>query len=1143
VRPDDPITAAVFDFVTQYQRDVERGDRHALAHYLARFPGHEEAIAAEHRQLVHDASSTDVRAGDAIGRRIGPYEITAELGRGGQGTVYFARDDRLKRDVALKVLPPAAFDGTARRKRFQREADLVASLSHPGICDVLDADFAGDVAYIAMRYVPGKPLSAEIDAAAPPDRRGVRRAMLLIERAARALHVAHEAAVVHRDIKPANIIVTPQGDPVILDFGLAREVDDCNLTEPGAVFGTLDYMAPEQLAETPTLVDRRTDVHALAVTLYELVTGVRPFAAPTRAATVRRIASDPPQDPRTRNPAVPSDLSVVLHKALEKDPRRRYATALAFAEDLARIAAYEPIVARPASTWVKLQRWCRRHPIVATSSALAATLLTAGLAITLVLLDAVTRERERYKAIFYATQARQLVATDPSFALLTALESAKIARSFVAHSALYEVLDACREDVHVARTDRAGTLVLAPDARHLATIESAGRCTVDALVPGAAPGWVVPVPLRSAAFDPEGEYLAVGGLDGTVAVYGAAGGAPVATFDKLTDAVAHVALTAGGNVVAATSAGGETRVFTRGATASRLLATGKVASKLAVTADGARVLLLAGGVLTAYTIAGDTPPPEAAAVLGAGGPVHTFALPPQGTVCALAVRSGIQVVDLGTGHVAQRVHTQRPPPALAFDPAGTRLAACERGHVTVWAVASGEVLLARAVPGNQILWDVAWSHDGAWLATAGLDNSAQVFASGDGTLTHDLRLLTAHPRAVRFTRDGQRLVISASNGHGIGFRLDDRPGQRVLRGHQGGVLSASFAPDGRHLVSSGADGTVRLWDQDGAAVCTWTLHNGPVIHTHWSADSQRIVAVTAAGRAHTCTLGASAGTWLAADAVAHAFCAADGRTITVARDGRIAAFSSDGQSTLGAASAEARGEVRAAAFDPACQRLAVGYATPRVDVVDLRVPGVPPAVRQFTFASQSRTIARPQVMSLRFSPSGRYLAVGSEDTVVHLVEADTLTPCGSTARSTPGSLAFDPQEAHCLIGAMFNPQTTLAAVRAGRIEPGTIFSEQRDRITAVDFHPRGAMFLTASNDGSVLLYHTHDESKYALLHGHDQGITAAMFSPEGRAILTASLDGTLRLWPTDPVALAQQRLPRAMLPAESQRLARDLAGH
>ena len=318
---------------------------------------------------------------------IGPYRALRELGRGGQAIVWLAEDTRIAREVALKVMPHLGPGGEDALLRFRREAEVASRLQHPGICPVLEADLDHGVPYIAMRYVAGETLAQKLAAsrasgAEPPAGPALRDLASLFERAARALHAAHEAGVVHRDVKPANIMVTPAGEPVILDFGLAREDDSggASLTLTGETSGTPAYMSPEQMTGRPR-PDRRTDVWSLGVALQECATLRHPFESATREGLFQSILAEDPVDPRTQNPAVDRDLATILATATEKERDRRYQTALDLAEDLRRWQAGEPIRARPVGRFERSWRWAKRKPALAASAAAIALLGIAASAL------------------------------------------------------------------------------------------------------------------------------------------------------------------------------------------------------------------------------------------------------------------------------------------------------------------------------------------------------------------------------------------------------------------------------------------------------------------------------------------------------------------------------------------------------------------------------------------------------------------------------------------------------------------------------------------------------------------------------------------------------------------------------------------
>ncbi|MBK6939327.1 MAG: protein kinase [Planctomycetes bacterium] len=357
--------AIVFAFLERIARDRASGTVKTRADYCALYPGYEDVVGAEFDRLTDETAPNPPRIPDAVGEVLGPYQLVEELGRGGQGAVFRARDERLQRDVALKVLLGHGGASLLARERFQREAIVASRLDHPGICTILEVGEARGVAWVAMRLVPGDTLAKRIASIATPTSPAEWNARLeWIEDAAHALHAAHEAGVVHRDVKPGNLMVTPEGRVVVLDFGLARDLDPDtpSLTASGELHGTPAYMSPEQLATHRATIDRRTDVFSLGVTLYELVTGRRPFDASTREGLFRAIVSEDPPSLRSLVRDAPRDLDVVLATALAKDRDQRYSTAAALAADLRAVRESRPIAARRPSTFVRVARFVAREP-------------------------------------------------------------------------------------------------------------------------------------------------------------------------------------------------------------------------------------------------------------------------------------------------------------------------------------------------------------------------------------------------------------------------------------------------------------------------------------------------------------------------------------------------------------------------------------------------------------------------------------------------------------------------------------------------------------------------------------------------------------------------------------------------------------
>jgi serine/threonine protein kinase/tetratricopeptide (TPR) repeat protein len=310
------------------------------------------------------------RAAELLGE-LGDYELLEEIGRGGQGVVFRARQKSLNRTVALKIVRLGQWASKAHLKRFRLEAEAAARLEHPGIVPIHEVGEGDGSCYFSMKFIEGGQLD-EVVRRAPLS---IRQAAELMARVARTVHYAHEHGILHRDIKPGNILLDAKGEPHLTDFGLARLVEsESSVTQTLDVLGTPSYMAPEQAVGKNAAVSSATDVYGLGAVLYQLLTGHPPFAGGTTYETIKLLESTEPRPPRLLNPTVDRDLSRVCLKCLEKDPKRRYSSALALAEDLERWLKHEPIEARHTGIFARGKKWVRRNPSIAVMAAMLLTL-------------------------------------------------------------------------------------------------------------------------------------------------------------------------------------------------------------------------------------------------------------------------------------------------------------------------------------------------------------------------------------------------------------------------------------------------------------------------------------------------------------------------------------------------------------------------------------------------------------------------------------------------------------------------------------------------------------------------------------------------------------------------------------------------
>src|SRR5438128_6897918 len=323
---------------------------------------------------VAPTSSKTVRAAELLGE-LGDYELLDEVGRGGQGVVFRARQKSLNRTVALKVISLGQWASKAHLKRFRLEAEAAAHLEHPGIVPIHEVGERDGQCYFSMKFVEGGQLDEVVRREPIP----IRRAVELMANVARTVHYAHEHGILHRDIKPGNILLDTKGEAHLTDFGLARLVEsESSVTHTLDVLGTPSYMAPEQAIGNNAAVSSATDVYGLGAVLYQLLTGQPPFAGGTTYETIKLLLDTEPRQPRLLNPKIDRDLSTICLKCLQKDSKRCYPSALALAEDLERWLRHEPIQARRTGIITRGRKWVRRKPAVA---ALIASLVALAAAI------------------------------------------------------------------------------------------------------------------------------------------------------------------------------------------------------------------------------------------------------------------------------------------------------------------------------------------------------------------------------------------------------------------------------------------------------------------------------------------------------------------------------------------------------------------------------------------------------------------------------------------------------------------------------------------------------------------------------------------------------------------------------------------
>jgi WD40 repeat protein len=1049
----EPIDRLAEEFVARYRR----GEWPQISEYLERHPELETEIRAVFPPLIlMERAALQGPPSGGEPDRIGPYRTIRLLGAGGQGQVFLAEDTRLKRRVALKVLAEADPAGQMLA-RFRREAAVTAKLDHPGICTVYEAGEDRGAAYIAMRYVEGETLAQRIAAGqkgadtSSATREGIAQLVALVERAARALHVAHEAGLVHRDIKPGNLMITPAGDPVILDFGLARDIGDeeAQLTRTGMRMGTPVYMSPEQIAAERLRIDRRTDVYSLGVTLYEALTLKRPFEAATWDQLYHQILSAEPEAPRRRNPMVPPDLQVVLSTAMEKDRDRRYQTALDLAEDLRRVRELEPIRARPAGALLRLKRWAQRNPVVAASVAAAFLALAVGLAVSAKLLGETRRERDakaealaRAGGAGLAAQALAMVEEDPGLALSLAVEAARRAPGPQANAALVRALELNRErrrfDLGLVNFP---TVALSPDGTRIATNEPGGAL-VD-LQTGAR------IPLHAwgatgLRFSPDGTRLvALGGTHGPLGeLLDASTGARVASFELTSPGGASLF-----DTEACFSADGR-RLWTRGAGRVHVwdTATGELLGEIlgvedaVFGPDGGSVL--AWGAAVAVLWSG-----EGSRTVLKGSPLSAI-WDAQGPRLAAAIGERVQIVDAITG---VEVGGLRGPAARA------------------WWSPDGLRLFTTSLDGMGRLWDVA---RGEPLCVCDLRD--MLGERGPRQIVFDGVRATWGPQAV-FSPDGSRVLVHDPTLRRA-FVVDALHGgvYGSLVGHQGGILRAAFSGDGKTVATASHDGTARIWDvAPESPVVVLRTGSDPVVSVAFAPDGRRVVTAEDWGPIRP-------------------WDAATGAPIAEMRMGTfVARFSSSGATLFAAGSADKEGEPGVQLFDAAT-------GAPR------RVAGLEGASGVVAWSPDGRLLAA--VREPGQEPAGQATAAAE----IVVLETDTGAVVATIPLENEGDghapVGFSPDGRLLLVSVATGVVAWDIALR----RPAATFAFE-EQVAAVCMTPDGRL-LVAALDAELAIWRMADGAPLARLRGHSNAIVSLSVSPHSRLAATASVDGTARVW-------------------------------
>ncbi|HEY7329051.1 MAG TPA: protein kinase [Gemmataceae bacterium] len=1032
------------------------------------------------------------------------YEIVAELGRGGMGIVYKARQKGLDRFVALKMLLHANYSGPEERRRFHGEAEAVARLRHPNVVQVHEVGEHNGLPYFSLEFCAGGSLANRLDGTPWQ----AKEAAQLVETLARAMQAAHQAQVIHRDLKPANVLLTEDGTPKITDFGLARRVEvGSSLTATGAVLGTPSYMAPEQARGETKHAGAAADVYAMGAILYECLTGRPPFKAATPVETILQVLDQEAVSVRQLQPQTDTDLATICHKCLQKESHKRYASALELAEDCAAFLDGQPIRARPASRIEKTWRWCRRNPAVAGLFGLVAlTFITGVIAVTGFALRAEAARQDEKRHAESEAQAkraalRQLVEVSGTSGMTAASnEDHSLALLWCARAVQLASNEPDLEELNRIRVANWLRQVWHPQARFAI---SGFRRNQDRF--------------RTFELSPDGNYLlAAIGMD-TCRVWDCQRGNPVSLPASAARSVASAWEPKTGLLAVATR-DGRIQLLCPPAfqPVEELLASGDV-SVLAFSRDGQS---LAWGGTAGARVWDRQKKDYIGPVLRHPSPVVSLWFSASGQLLATsALDNKARVFQLGRGEgepLFPAVPHRRPEHGLAHggpDRVAPRFTANEQllvtvetagkgRHCLVWREArSGKLLRSCEPPPDQsFLTAFVVSPTGDRVAVL-WEDIGQLWNTREGHLLGTVSLGKQYNwcEDVTFSGDGQTLISGSHNMHAQFWSVEQSPNgllavasPSILQPNK--IVRVAPSSDGRLAIALW-DGTISLWKQPRGLAPAYSLPAGGTTMPLLSPDRHFVLPAGTTYRD-----GNQRSTRVYRTETAEAA----GPVLDIQGILLNAAFSPDGASVATASSTRQTSQER------------------RDHLFEDNGKGGTIRIWDWKSGKQlTEPIATPnEPRSLAFAPDGKTLAAVCGDYRIILIDPLTGTitreldhpgrsgPLGANLWCSNGECRFSPDGRFLVTWAL------TGTVHVWDANTGRLLHtlEHNGRVEWIAFDAMNpALCATSGRDSVVYVWDLSLGQPQAQLP-HPSHTRRARFSPDGRELITACADGMLRIW-------------------------------
>jgi WD40 repeat protein/serine/threonine protein kinase len=1116
-------------------------------------------------------------------RRFGDYELIEEIARGGMGVVFKARQISLDRVVALKLLLSGQFASPDALARFRAEALISAGIRHPNIVPVYDVGDANGQPFLAMEYVAGQNLADVVRDHPLP----ARRAAELVRTIAEAVHYAHEQGILHRDLKPSNVLLDQFDQPRVTDFGLAKRLglrqrsaaldsgeapendpplapatpgesarglahsktsrtpdsqlstqDPLNsLTLSGQVLGSPSFIAPEQAAGTRGAIGPASDVYSLGALLYHLLTGRAPFQSTTITETLREVIEREPASPRLLNSGIPCDLETLCLKCLEKEPRKRYASAQDFADELGRFLRDEPIHVRPTGPAEKLWRWCRRKPALA---GLALALLLVGAAGLAGILWQWRRAEANASAAnrHASSEAAQRVRAEEAVTMLE----------------LQRAEDLLEKDETVHGVAHLARIVRQQPDNHVAATRLVSALTQRDFVLPVGPPLQHGRRVTYAEFSSDGRRVVTTSIDRRAQVWDARTGQPAGEPMVHSNEVRYAHFSPDGQRVVTVSDSVEALLWEIATSRpiGQPMRHEKRVRDAQFSPDG-RQIVTASEDQTARLWDAHTGEPSLRPPLEHVDRVRRAGFSPNGRWIVTTSGNTAFLWDAESGQpvgkplfqgVNENIDGVKLNSARFSPDSQWIVTASDFGTARVWEVATGKPVTPWLRHKGEVV-GAEFHPDGRRVVTAANDGGPRIWDAQTGQPLTEPLLHGGLMISARFSPDGQRLLtVGADNT----VRLSKARAERLLAvpfQHDGTVHSASFSPDGQFVVTAAA-GAARIWDIRPGRAFELILPLGTQVNSvHFSPDGEWLSTSGRAGqvwdartgRPRTPPMRHPGGTYPAPfspdgqrvltgswGGTARLWDARTGQPVCepLRHDGKVnyAEFSPDGKWFLTLSGNKAirlwdahTGQFHSelvrqnslsgyARFSPDSQTVAFGVGdNDTVRIMDINTGNTRVELRGH----------RATVINMHFSSDGRRIVTASEDGTARVWDAATGAPVTPPLvhKSSVPYAEFSPD------GSLVVTASHDATARVWDAQTGRALTEplrHRGPMWEATFSPDGQQVLTSSLDSTVRLWDSHTGRPLADPFRHADIVWRSAFSPDGQRAATASRDGTARIW-------------------------------